>query len=62
MRQALTREIVVEIGMKSTEVWPLAGRGEAIKLDRLRDGTATLQCLIAEAVRLQEAPGRPPQR
>lgn len=62
MRQALTREIMVEIGTKSTEVWLLAGRGEAVKLDRLRDETAILRCLIAEAARSQRAPARPLER
>ena len=50
---AITPAMALKIEQKAEEVRRLAARDEAGELDRLRDATATLQVMIAEAARLQ---------
>src|SRR5688500_9272199 len=45
--------IALEIEQKAEEVRRLAAPHEAVELDRLRDETAMLQAMIAEAMRLR---------
>lgn len=58
MAEAITSAIALEIGQKAEEVRRLAAPDEVLELDRLRDETAALQALIAEAVLLQPAERR----
>jgi hypothetical protein len=57
MAKAMTSAIAQEIGRKAEEVRRLAGPDDVLELDRLRDETAALQALIAEAA-LQQPPDR----
>jgi hypothetical protein len=57
MTPASTPDLITEIGRKTAQLGQIARRGEALELDRLRDETAALQALIAEAQRLQRAAG-----
>ena len=53
MGQELPPDMAIEIEIQAARVQRLAERGAAIKLDRLRDETAALQCLIAEAASIE---------
>ena len=53
MQHVLTPELATEIEVQALKVRRLAGEGIDLKLDRMRDETAALQVLIAEAARLE---------
>ena len=58
MGRELPPHMIMEIHEQAAEVGRLAERGEDLELDRLRDETATLQVLIAEATRVERLYGR----
>ena len=45
--------VALEIGRKAEELRLLAASDEGVPIERLREETATLQALLAEAARLQ---------
>jgi hypothetical protein len=53
MAYATAPALALEIERKAEEVRRLAALSEAAELERLRDETAALQAIIAEAARLQ---------
>jgi len=53
MANATAPALALEIERKAEQVRRLAALGEAAELDRLRDATAVLQAMIAEAARLR---------
>lgn len=52
MRQAINLDLTTEIDVQAAKVWRLAKQSASLELDRLRDETASLQVLIAEARRI----------
>ena len=53
MGQQLPADMAIEIEIQAARVQRLAERGAVLKLDRLRDETAALQSLIAEATSIE---------
>ena len=53
MRRALTPHIAIEIEVQAAKIQRLAERCQSLELERLRDETAALQMLIAEAAHEQ---------
>jgi hypothetical protein len=53
MAHVRTPEMAIEIEVQAAKVQRLAGLGKSLPLERLRDETAALQVLIAEATSLE---------
>jgi len=49
MRRALTPHIAIEIEVQAAKIQRLAEHCQSLELERLRDETAALQMMIAEA-------------